>query len=374
METLGTLAIFVVILGILVFIHELGHFLAAKRSGVAVDEFGFGFPPRIFGKKIGQTTYSLNWIPLGGFVKIKGVAGDDEKAEAHQADKNSFSTKPFWKKATILFAGIFMNLLLAVVLLSIVFSLGIPTDPSTVGNGAQVHAQQLQIVQIIPDGPAAQVGLQGGDVITEIAGENIKNIDNFQKTIAQDMAKNPLEISILRNDTDALNFTIIPQKIKQDGQEFFGIGVGLQEVAIVSYPWYLAIFQGLKTTGSMIALIFISLGGVLKNIIFSGQVSDDIAGPIGIAVLTGQVAKLGLIRLLQFTAILSINLAIFNLLPIPALDGGRIIFVILEKIRKKPVNQKTEALVHNIGFLFLLLLILLVTFKDIAHYNLFGFL
>ncbi|MBI2411055.1 MAG: RIP metalloprotease RseP [Candidatus Kerfeldbacteria bacterium] len=369
---MSTIIIFIIVLGFLVCIHEFGHFIAAKRAGIQVDEFGFGFPPRIIGKKFRGTLYSLNWIPLGGFVKIKGVAGDDPNAHKqlpHGPD--SFIGQTFTRKFFILFAGIGMNLLFAVVLFSIIFSIGMPSDPHTAPSGGKILQQQVVISSILSDGPAAQAQLQTGDIVLDVNGEPIDESDTL-RSFSTTHLNEAINLHIQREKKD-ITVSITPTALSYQDQEFVGIGVGLQDFAVIRYPWYRSVGLGVTTTTSTTAQIFLSLYELVKNIFTTGTVSEDISGPIGIAVLTRQVAELGFIYLLQFMALLSINLGIFNLLPIPALDGGRIAFVILEKIRRKPVDQRIEGIVHTIGFLLLLVLILLVTLKDISQYHIFGF-
>ncbi len=373
MGTLYTIVIFFVVLGILVCVHELGHFVVAKLWKVAVDEFGFGFPPKIIGKKFGKTEYSLNWIPLGGFVKIRGVAGDDPNADSkdQKQQENSFQSKGFLAKFSILSAGIGMNIVLAAVLFMIVFTAGFPADTSTVQNGAIVTNAEITISGVIPDTPAYTNGVQPGDVILSYNDQTFESITQIQSFSEQHVdTVMPLKLD---RGGEIITIEIEPVHIHYNDKDFTGIGVGLQEIGTVRYPWYQSIWLGIKMTVAVIVEIIITLGDIIASVFRQGTVGDAVAGPVGIAVLTGQVARLGIIHLIQFTALLSINLAIFNLLPIPALDGGRLIFVIVEKIRRKPVNQKIEAVVHNIGFLLLLLLVVIITFKDLSNYNVFNF-
>lgn len=365
MQTLITILLFLLVLGVLVLIHELGHFIAAKRAGVDVEEFGFGFPPRIFGKKIRGTLYSLNWIPLGGFVKIKGVAGDDPDAGVRQDNTHSFAARSFTTKFGILFAGIGMNVLLSIILFAVVFTVGITMTRGGIQQGARISDEHVVIVSVLPGSPAEQASIQAGDRILTFHGEQIYSAEQLQ-TLAKQYTNKPVPVEIQRA-ADSISFSVTPQEMQYDNETFVGIGVGLEDVAHVSYPWYRSIWFGVKMTGWVVAQIFISLFDLVRNIFQSGTVSADLAGPVQIAVITGEVARLGIVNVLQFMALLSVNLAVFNLLPLPALDGGRIFFAVLEKIRHKPVNQRIEATVHSIGFLLLLLLALLVTIRDISH-------
>jgi regulator of sigma E protease len=371
MGIIETLLIFFGVLGLLVCAHEFGHFIAAKRAGIRVDEFGFGFPPRIIGKTFRGTLYSLNWIPLGGFVKIKGVAGDDAKAADNLHASDSFGSKPFHTKFTILFAGILMNLCLAVGLFSVVYLIGIQTVPEQVTAGAVVLDQQVVVAGVIPGSPAEAGGILAGDTIEAVNGQPIQT-GNDLRAATGDVPGEAVTVSV-RHDDASREISLETATLEFEGQQYTGIGIGLQELATVRYPWYLAAWKGLTTTIWTVAQIGLALWDIAVNALARGQVGDDFAGPVGIAVLTGQVAELGIANLLQFTALLSVNLAVFNLLPIPALDGGRLAFVVLEKIRRRPVSLRSEAIVHNIGFALLLLLVLLVTLKDLSRYNVFGF-
>lgn len=364
MSTFITILLFIAVLALLVLAHELGHFLWAKRFGMRVDEFGFGFPPRLWGKKYKGTLYSLNLIPLGGFVRIKGVAGDDDQVEKSTTHEDSFASKPFWKKSIVLFAGIGMNILLGIALLSIVFMIGFPTRSANVAPGGTVSNHRIVVTTVLPDSPAALAQLQAGDIVVGTMEGAFSGIDALKQYLTEH-ATAPVELTLQRQN-EQRTVTVTPQVIDFKGEQIVGIGVGLDEAVIVTYPWYQAFWEGTKMTFSIIGQIFLSLYDILRSVFTRAPVSQEFSGPIGIAVLTGEFARLGSAYFLQFIALLSINLAVFNLLPIPALDGGRIVFTILEKIRHKPVNQKIEAIVHNIGFLLLLMLVLLVTLKDIA--------
>ena len=373
-----TVLVFIVILGLLVFVHELGHFLVARRNGVMAEEFGFGFPPRIFclyktkngkrklvwGSKEVESTdtiYSVNWIPLGGFVKIMGEDGDEKK------DPKSFASKPAFTKTRILAAGVAMNFLLAAVLLSVGYFVGIPqaVDDAASGN---LKNEKIQIIETIPGSPAEQMGIQVGDqIIGAVEGNNqvvrfntIEDVQNFIN------AKKGQEIKLdvkRGNETLALSGTPRTDFPASEG----ALGISLVKTAIVSYPWYESIWRGVQTTVDLAGMIIVAFGNLFWKLITGHSVGMDVSGPVGIAVLTGQVAKLGFIYILQFTALLSVNLAIINILPIPALDGGRILFILIEKIKGKAVSQKFEARAHNIGFALLITLMVVVTFRDVAR-------
>lgn len=370
-----TFIIFLLVLSLLVFVHELGHFLTAKKLGVKPEEFGFGFPPRLVGfyknrlghKKIvwgskevddsAGTIYSLNWIPLGGFVKIKGENGDNN-------DDDSFINKPVWKRTIILSSGVLMNIILAMVLLSIGFMIGLPQSVDSSNNNDKISNKQIQIIQIINESPANKANLKVGDIISSVDNIKFNNYSELQSYVDKNKGKE-LEYKIKRGNEEVTKI-IVPELIKDTGKG--GIGVAISEIGIVKYSFFKAVWEGIKATIFLTWAILVAFYELFMNI-FSGKgVGADVAGPVGIAVITGQVARLGIIYLLQFTALLSINLAIVNFIPFPALDGGRVLFLIIEKIKGKPVRREVEAIMHNIGFILLLLLVVIITFKDVLKY------
>lgn len=354
-----TIIVFVAILGLLVLVHELGHFVAAIKNGVKVEEFGFGFPPRIFGIKKGETIYSINWIPLGGFVKLKGEGGESKE------DEDSFAYKKIWRRAIILVAGVLMNFVLAAVLLSIGFMIGLPQVINGENGYARIRDARVQVVQVLEGTPAAEAGIFPGDTILEIDGQKVEDVESMQNYLAGKIDV-PIKF-VLERDSHKIDKEISPTFLIETGRG--GIGVGLLKTGIVSYPWYLSFWKGAESAVLFTGEVAVAFYELIKNLIVTQKVSVDLSGPVGIAVLTGQVARMGIIYLLQFTALLSINLAVINFLPFPALDGGRLLFLLIEKIRRKPVSQKIENLVHNIGFGLLMLLVLLVTYRDVIKFS-----
>jgi regulator of sigma E protease len=370
---LTTILVFVLVLGLIVFVHELGHFLTAKKFGVKAEEFGFGFPPRICGwRKVGDkrkfflgnkdiysddTIYSLNWIPLGGFVKIKG-----ENGELNQ-DKDSFSYQKIWRRALILSAGVLMNVILAFIIFSVGFSVGLPQSlDGDLPNSARIKNRHIQIIEVLADSPADERGIKMGDILIAIDDQEFKNISEIQQYVDQHQSQN-INLTLQRGQ-DKINQDIVP--IKNDDQTSAKIGVSLSETGIVSYPWYRAILLGITTTISLLWYIVVALFTIIKNLILGAGVPEGVAGPIGVAVWTGQLVDLGWMYVLNFIAILSLNLAIINFLPFPALDGGRVLFLVIEKLRGKPVDQRIENLIHSIGFILLILLMVLITYSDVV--------
>lgn len=376
-----TAIIFILVLGVLIFVHELGHFLTARRNGIKAEEFGFGFPPRVFGfvfddftkkyrlvkgnETVGSphTVFSLNWIPLGGFVRIKGEDRESDTAN----DPDSFVNKSAWVRFKVLVAGVMMNFLLAWVLFAVVLMLGFPQqiDPA---ESAQYSSTKVQILQIQPGTPAEGMGLLAGDVLMKLGNTKVTNLSTVTEYIAQHKGKE-IAVTIERGDkTLVLKGTPRVDAPKGEG----ALGISFSETAIVQYGFFEAIWKGLEQTYLKTTEILGVLGGMLAGIFTGAKANVDIAGPVGIVYLTKQMTDLGLVYLLYFAAILSINLGIINALPIPALDGGRILFVLIEKLKGSPVSQKIEAYVHQIGFMLLLFLMLWVTFYDILRFDLFG--
>lgn len=370
-----TILIFLVVLSVLVFAHEFGHFWVARKLGVKAEEFGFGFPPRVAGfykteqgkwktvrgnkevKDAGDTIYSVNLIPLGGFVKIKGEDGTE------QEDPDSFANKKIWKRASILSAGVIMNVVLAMVLFGFGFMIGLPQAVEGVGDNAQISNEHIQVAQVLPDSPADKAGLKTGDVILGVNGEEFNQAGELEE-FTGDKKGVELSYKIERGD-EVITKEVTPAQLEEvDG---VGIGVSIVTTGLVKYPWYMAIWEGIKTALWMLVAIIMALAGLVKSLIVGEAVGAEVGGPVRIASLTGQFAEMGFVYLLQFTSLLSINLAIINFLPIPALDGGRVLFLLVEKIKGSPVKKEVEAAIHNAGFILLILLILIITFNDIFH-------
>lgn len=371
-----TILTFIVVLSILVFAHELGHFWVARWFGLKPKEFGFGFPPRALGfykdvngkwkrtnggqevTDASDTIYSINWLPLGGFVNL------DEDEEGG-SDPNHFSNKKIWQRASILLAGVTMNIILAGFLISLGFMIGLPQNVDETDSNAILKDKKIQIVEVIKDSPAYIAELKAGDVISKIEGNAFESADKLQE-YTDERTGEELNYTIIRAE-EVLEKKMTPELMDESGKG--GIGVGIVETAMVKYPFHLAIWNGFKTTFMLTWLIIVAFYELLKNILIGNGVNGQVAGPVGIAVLTGQVARMGFVYILQFTAMLSINLAIINAFPFPALDGGRVIFLIIEKIKGSPIKKEVEGLIHYMGFALLMVLIVVVTFKDISKYT-----
>ncbi len=379
-----TIIIFFLILGLLVLVHELGHFLVAKRNGVTAEEFGFGFPPRIVGlyrnkdgkikivwgnKEIEKnilseenTVYSINLIPLGGFVKIKGENGEDK------SDPQSFSNQSVWVRFKILSAGVFMNFILGIVLLAFALQIGLP---DAVSDEIDVPGK-IQVIQVAQNSPASDIGVELGDELLAIENSSkektsIKSVAQFQELI-QKNAGQEIVLSVQHVEKDRVSE--IPVKVRESAPEGEGLlGIALAKTTITKYGFFESFWIATRNTVFFIGAIVAFVVSLIGDLITSKPVGAEVAGPVGIAVLTGQMAKLGLAYILQFAAILSINLGVINFLPFPALDGGRVIFLIIEKIKGSPVSQKIEGYVHTVGFVILLGLMVLVTARDFVNFE-----
>jgi len=239
-------------------------------------------------------------------------------------------------------------------------------DDGVISQAKSVKDEKIQIISVNKNSPAQEADLRIGDVILGMDGKKMQSVEILQD-YADMHTSEIINLKISRLDTE-MEMQIMPQVLEtSNGKGVFGIGV--VETGLVVYPWYLSLWKGAVATYNLLIAIFIALFGLIKSIIGSGEVSVDVAGPIGIAVMTGQFARMGIVYLIQFAALLTLNLAIINILPFPALDGGRLLFLLIEKIRGREVNQKIEALVHNIGFIILMILIVFVTYRDVARWG-----
>ena len=360
-----SIILFFIVLAVLILSHELGHFLAAKKSGVRVDEFGFGFPPKIAKFKKGETTYSLNLIPFGGFVKIHGEEGQEA------GDPRSFGSKPIWIRSLIISAGVIFNVALAWILIIAGFSFGMPVGVSSAPKGAEIKNQKVIILEVAKNSPAESAGILAGD---ELAG--FSRVGDASSFISQNAGKE-IEIKLRRNvrhvavkpprggltATPDFSVKITPRINPPAGEG--ALGIAMDEIGTVKLPFYRAVIEGTKMTynvvvGTALSLFYFIVGAIKGSVGLSA-----IAGPVGIAGIAGSAAKFGFVYFLSFIAFLSVNLAIINILPFPALDGGRLLFLLIEKTKGSPVSSRISSVVHGIGMAILLMLMLMVTYRDI---------
>ena len=362
-----TILVFLVILSVLVLVHELGHFITAKLFKIKVEEFGFGLPPRVFGIKYGETLYSLNFLPIGGFVKLYGEdeagAGKlslpvDSRQKSVASKKNisrAFYARPIWQRATVIVAGVFMNFVLAVSIISFLFSfVGVPTP----GN-------KVVINEIIKGSPAEIAGLKAGDTVEAINGVGITSSEQLVSITKKHLGEK-LTLRLKTEDSKSKTVEVTPRKDYPKDQGPMGVAIS-QNIIVKKYPIYEAPFVGTKEALNQSWLIISGLGSLVTQLATKGSLPSDVAGPVGIAQLTATVVNIGPYAVLSFVSLLSLNLAIINILPIPALDGGRLFFIIIEAVTRKKVSPHIENYAHTIGMAVLLGLIALITLHDLIR-------
>ncbi len=328
----------IIIFTLMIFFHEFGHFIAAKRAGITVEEFSIGMGPKLVSWGSNETEYSLRVFPIGGYVKM---LGEDDKVKG----EGSFNSKSLGRRIGVILAGPMMNILLAIISLSIIFC--IIGTPTTI------------IDTVIKDHPAEEAGLRPKDKIIYIDGEKIESWDRLQNIIAASKTEQ-MNVLVERGD-EVLSIVVFPIVNVDTGQKMIGITPQSRKNPLGSI--YLAVMKSIEVIGAMV--------GYLGQLVAGRAAPDEIMGAVGIIQLVNQATKTGIIDVLSLTAFLSLNLGVINLLPIPALDGGRLAFLVLEGIRGKPVDLEKEGLIHLIGFVFLLMLIILITWKDITRPGLF---
>lgn len=336
-----TIVAFLFVLSLLILAHEIGHFVAARRVGIRVVEFGIGWPPRLVSRRVGETLYSLNLLPLGGFVRMFGEFGG--------AEPGSFMSKRPAERAVVILAGVAMNILIAPVLFTIAFMLGQPE-----------YTGRIFVQEVVPETPAAAVGLRAGDRLLTVNDVDITAMAHVREQIGNAQAGTPLRLSIERENTQR-TFNVTPEYNPEIERLAIGIVLQPEHTTTRYWPWEAA-WRGIARTGEMFSLIGFGIASLIQ-----GTEEGDILGPVGIASVTGQVARSGLSSLLTFTGFLSINLAIINLLPFPGLDGARFVFTVVEMVRGRPIDPKREAAINFAGIVVLLMLIVLITYRDIAR-------
>jgi regulator of sigma E protease len=357
---LVTIIIFLLILSVLVLIHEAGHFFTAKLFGIKVEEFGFGFPLTrpIFSFKKGETTYSIYPALIGGFVKLYGEdeAGSgsiSKKQKKVKGDlRRAFFTKPIWQRAIVVFAGAFMNFVLAVAIISILFSVV----------GVQTPGNKVVVNTVIKGAPAANAGIKTGDVILSVDKTTITSTEQLV-SYARSHLGEKLTIKLETKNSKFQVVEVTPRKVYPNDEGPMGIAIS-QNVIVKKYSWYQAPFVGTKEALHEVVLMVEGLGSLVYQLVFHASVPSGVAGPIGIAQLTGIFCS-NASSCLSFISLISLNLAIINILPIPALDGGRLLFIVIEGIFRKKVNAEIEARAHMIGMIILLGLIALITLHDL---------
>ena len=370
MDVMGTVAAFIGILVVLVLVHELGHFLVAKRAGITVEEFGIGFPPRIASVMWRGTRYSVNWIPLGGFVRMLGEDGDVEvkrlreqgltDAEVEQAMAGAFNRKPVWIRFVVLFAGVAMNFVLAASLFAVAFSM-----PLQVGEGP------LTVTEIQPDSPAEDA-LQVGDVITGVDGRTFERSNDLTEYV-RDHGGQEVQLQVER-DGEQIDVSVTPRNVTEEerAQGIGPVGFAYDPARIVEQPSIVdgpldAVARGTGAAWTLAVQIPGGLADAVGGLIGLNPGAPDARGPIGIAQETGRVLEAPLVSQLFFVGLLSINLAVLNVLPFPPLDGGRIAVVAIEAVRRRKLPAEREALIYLTGFAVLIALVILISIQDIQR-------
>lgn len=354
----------------MVLIHEAGHFTMAKKFGIRVDEFGFGFPPKLFGIKKGETEYTFNLLPIGGFVKIFGENPDDENTNGPDASR-SFVNKPRWQQAIVLVAGVVANFLLAWLLFSFGFMSGLPTSVSAEMKDVKLSDVYLVVVSVLPESPAEIAGLKSGDKIVSLNHSHEKNTDHVLtdinpvtlKEFIQEHPGDEIDVGYIRGkNTEVIHTSILVGEINKQA----AIGISMDQIGIAKLPVLASFWEGAKLTLFVTKSTATGLYGLVSEA-FKGKGSlDGVTGPVGMVGIVGDAYKFGFVYLLSFAALISVNLGIINLLPFPALDGGRLFFLLIEKIKGSKMNPKVANTANMIGFSVLILLMIFITYHDIV--------
>ena len=345
---------FILVLSVLVLTHEFGHYIAARRNGVWVEEFGIGYPPRIWGKKVGETLYSINLLPLGGFVRLHGEQTEEGVTEPDRA----FINKSKKIRFIILASGVLMNFILSIVCFSIFYSF----------SGVPRKTDKVIVSGVVKDAPADKSGIISGDIILSVEGIKVNGLDEFSSLIKERKGKEIVlqVLPIGESQIKAINITPRADTPEDEGP----LGILITDTEIYFPPvWqrpFLGVFNGFEDAIYWGKQVIIGLYTMISGLV-KGQVPKDIAGPVGIYAITSEVAKIGILPLINFVGIFSVNLAVINFLPIPALDGGRFLFIIIEKIFGRKVMPKVEAAIHGAGMIVLLSLFAVLTFIEVKR-------
>lgn len=359
-----SILIFFLVLFVLILVHELGHFMIAKWVGMRVDEFGIGFPPKLWGMKKGETEYTFNALPIGGFVRILGENFDEE--EVRDDYERSFVAKSKWAQAAVLVAGVTMNVLFAWLLITVVFMAGVTTSVEESAAGPNAH---LRVAEVLTDAPAADAGLAAGATITMVQSgeEELTSLTpSAFSSFVTEHGTEPITIEYSYKG-EASSVTITPEPgVIESEPDTPAVGVALAMTQVEHKAPVTAMVSAAKTTGSALVAITTGIGGLIADAVRFQADFSSVAGPVGIVGMVGEAAGFGITSLLMFTAFISLNLAVINLLPFPALDGGRLLFVAIEAVIRRPLNPVWLARLNFAGFALLILLMVAVTYSDVV--------
>jgi len=367
-----SILIFLGVIFVLILVHELGHYAVAKWTGMRVDEFGIGFPPKLFGIKKGETEYTFNLFPIGGFVKIFGEDGitdtENRTPDGEVKDSRSFTSRNKWAQSAVLVAGVVMNVLFAWLLVAIVYGIGIQTGVTEEAASADA---QLRIAYVAPDSPAAQAGLVEGSRIMSMQADGV-TLENLVPSafsaFIQTYSEATHTIAFL-NDGELQVAVVTPQAgVVEASPEQVAIGVELALVDTVKYGFFSAVYHSFLFVVTGLRDITIGISTLLYDAVMFRADLSSVAGPVGIVSLVGEASAYGVTTLLLFTAFISLNLAVINIMPFPALDGGRLLFVAIEAIKGSPIRPQFTAVLNTIGFLLLILLMVAITWNDITRF------
>jgi regulator of sigma E protease len=374
-----TIIAFIFVFGLLVFVHELGHFLAAKWMGVTVKAFAFGFPPTLFKRKVGDTEYKINAIPLGGYVSLLGEEDEGVETDGQTStvnDPKSLVSKEPWQIVLIMIAGVFMNIVLAIVLFFFCYLVGFqPIIEGSADFTGIKNDMQVKISDVEKDSPAEKAGLQKSDIILSVDGKNVYSDNQVISIISSKTNPSTIEtklVVIRGNEKIEKPVTTYQSKIKLSNgkeQSVSRVGIALENTGKVHGDIVASVGASLGMVWKVTTLTFDGIITLFRQLIFHFQISSEVSGPVGIVVMTNYFAQLGFVAILQFAAVLSISLAIFNVLPIPALDGGQIIVTTLEMILRKKFSTRAKNTVQLVGFAFIIGLFLIITVKDLFNFG-----
>ena len=364
-----SILIFLIILLVLIVSHEFGHFIVAKKSGIRVDEFSFGFPPKLFGKKIGETSYNFNLLPVGGYVKIFGENPDEESLNGPDS-KRSLTSKPWYIQAGVLIAGVTMNFLVAWLLFSIGFISGLPSSTSVTSDHSRISNQAVTITSVIPNSPAEKSGLKVGDKINYLETSSDSTL-----LLSSIFSPESVQNFIKKHDSEEINFSLIrggeekeisvtPEKISGNDNPI--VGVSMDTIGILHLPLHEAVWSGLKLTSNLFVSTLVGFFNLIYSALTGSGSMSALTGPVGIVGVVSDATQFGFIYLLSFTAMISVNLAVINLIPFPALDGGRLLFLLIEKIKGSRIKPEIANTLNFIGFGILMILMVFITYNDVV--------